>query len=314
MPCAQFPHTLQHPARRLWTRQILTSLPIWQSRGLKSSRITKQTYLYLSLISPGASQRKNSRGGNAGDTQQPCHGRASLARTLMARDHRINVCRGVGISDMLSPDMFRTCKTEVARLALLVLASCIGVTAASRDYWLKTERHGVPFAWEHITVTELPDGKLRYDYSNQMRIGNEVGKDQEEKISYIVDTSLRPVSFTRCKKENSVETCSSGQRNGSGLIVTGSSQKPLRFDSRECYFDGLLEDLIVRNAGRHSFKLRLLDTDKLTLGTTRVVIRGMTPDTIEAEVNDSEWAMLYRLSRDGRILERRIDIGHDVSS
>lgn len=201
--------------------------------------------------------------------------------------------------------------SQLAWLAALPLLACLSLTAAQRDYWLKIERNGTPFAWEHITVTELTGGNLRYDYSHEIRVGTVGAIDRHEKSSYVVDRQLRPVSFTSWRTEQKGEISTSGARAGNTMTVTVRAkdvpEKRLTFDVRNVHFGCVLEDLIVRNARRQRFRLRLLDIEELQVTTSRVEIRSAADGSIEAAVKEPEWTVLYRLSRDGIVNEMRID-------
>jgi hypothetical protein len=126
-----------------------------------------------------------------------------------------------------------------------------------------------------------------------------------------VDSGLRPILFTRWRKESAVETSTSGQRNGNRMAVTvrvnDGPEKRQSVDVRGVYFGSVLEDLIVRNAGRRSFRLRFLDIEKITVATPRIQIRSRAGGTIEASVYDGESTVRYRLSPGARLQEMRID-------
>jgi transglutaminase-like putative cysteine protease len=177
---------------------------------------------------------------------------------------------------------------------------------------MKIERNGTGFGWAHIVATDLPDGKLRYEHSSRTLIAQShtSDKETEESSSYIVDRQLRPISFTTVRRESNIETRTSGERNGDAMTITvrtkDAPEKRLSVEIGDVYFGSLIENLILRDAGHRRFRLRLLDTDKCKVETSKVEIRKGAAETIEASVKDPEGLTVYRVSRDGRLLEVRL--------
>ncbi|MFQ6003745.1 MAG: hypothetical protein ACE5KJ_08360, partial [Candidatus Zixiibacteriota bacterium] len=53
-------------------------------------------------------------------------------------------------------------------LLLLMVFSCFA-TAQTRDYWLKMERKGTGFGYEHITVRQVENGYFEYHFDQHQK-------------------------------------------------------------------------------------------------------------------------------------------------
>ena len=184
--------------------------------------------------------------------------------------------------------------------------------ADARDYWLKTERKGTAYAYEHTTVAKLPDGKLRYDYLSHTKM-DVVGinpQDIVETGSYVVDSELRPVSFEKRVKFQAKETHITGVRAGNKLMVTAQEKEGLP-EKREialgdAYFGVVLEELIARYADRKNFVLNIFDDSDFKINATQVEILKSGDDEIQASVKGRLFTSRYRIARDGQVREVRL--------
>jgi hypothetical protein len=194
-------------------------------------------------------------------------------------------------------------------LPLLFLFSTLPcLFAQTRDYWLKTERKGTGFAFEHITVTKLPDGNLRYDCDQHIKtdVAGLNPQDITLKGSYIVTSDLKPLSIDfRMKfqvKEKSVKgTC---EKNVLALTITdreGQIEKR-EIPAEDVYFDVTLADLIFRNAGQKSFNLKTFNPLDIKVDEGKVTITRADEKEVEATVANSSTAK-FRFDLNGQVKE-----------
>jgi hypothetical protein len=182
----------------------------------------------------------------------------------------------------------------------------------TRDYWLKTERKGTGYAYEHITVTKQPDGNFRYDSSSHIKT-DLVGVNPQDIVlsgSYVVDAELRPLSFERRAKFRTKETHTTGICAGGTMTVTvqekdgqpGKRTIPLG----DAYFDVVLGDLIARRADRQKFRLDLFDASDLKINAAEVEILKTGDSEIEASAKGPLFTSRYRIARDGQLREMHL--------
>ncbi len=178
----------------------------------------------------------------------------------------------------------------------------------TRDYWLKTERKGTGYGYQHVSVTKLPDGNLRYDYDQHVKT-DVAGLNPQEIIQsgfYIVDPGYRPVAFEIRTRFQTKETHVSGTRLDNFMTLTlrekDGQPETRRISFEDVYFDVVLAELIARQADQKSFRLNIFDPSDIKINSMDVEIVRAGDQDIEATVKDLITSR-YRLSRDGQIQE-----------
>ena len=191
-------------------------------------------------------------------------------------------------------------------LALSLLP--LSLFSQSRDYWMKTERKGTGYAFQHVIITKLADGNLRYDYDQ--RIKTDVAGLNPQEISqsgfYVVDSDLRPLSLEIRTKFLAKETHVVGQCTKDTMSLTiqekdGQPEKR-KISFGDIYFDVVVAELIARQAGQKSFRLNIFDPSDIKIDSMQVEILGADDKEIEASVKDLITSR-YRIARDGQIQE-----------
>jgi hypothetical protein len=199
---------------------------------------------------------------------------------------------------------------------LLALSlSPLGLISQTRDYWMKTERKGTGYAFQHITITKLPDGNFRYDYDQHIK--TDVAGLNPQEISqtgfYVVDPELRPLSLEIRTKFLAKETHVVGQCTDDIMTLTiqekdGQPEKR-KISFGDVCFDVVLAELIARQAGQKSFRLNIFDPSDIKIDSMQVEILRADDKEIEASVRDLITSQ-YRIARDGQIQEIRfVELG-----
>lgn len=196
-------------------------------------------------------------------------------------------------------------------LALFFFGLCLVHSAfcqQSRDYWLKTERKGTGFACEHVTITKLPDGNIRYDHDQHIKtdVAGLNPQDITQKGSYIVTPDLKPLSFNlqtefQVRKMSVTGTC---ENNVLALTITdreGQSEKR-EIPVAEAYFDVVLPDLIFRNAGKKNFNIKIINLLEIKVNEVKVMIAGRGENELEATVSDLITSK-FRFDQKGQVKE-----------
>jgi hypothetical protein len=200
-------------------------------------------------------------------------------------------------------------------ILLALFLSPLGLISQTRDYWMKTERKGTGYAFQHITIAKLPDGNFRYDYDQHIK--TDVAGLNPQEISqtgfYVVDPELRPLSLEIRTKFQAKETHVVGQcTNGTMTLTVQENDAPpekRNISFGDVYFDVVLAELIARQAGQKSFRLNLFDPSDIKIDSMQVEIFRADNTEIEASVKDLITSR-YRIARDGQIEEIRfIELG-----
>jgi hypothetical protein len=196
-------------------------------------------------------------------------------------------------------------------LLLTVFLSPLAV-AQPRDYWLKTERRGTGYAYEHVVVTRRPDGNLQYEAQSHAKtdVAEMNPQDLEYREICIVDGELRPISFESTTKTPAKEQHASGVRAGKQMNVTiwdrGEPEQKRAIDINDAYFDIVANDLIVRRAAEKKFSLRLFGAFDSKAATRQVEILETGSGGIVALVKGDALTTRCRIALDGRLLEATI--------
>ena len=205
------------------------------------------------------------------------------------------------------------------RYPALLLALFLGpwsLFSQTRDYWLKTERKGTGYSYEHVSVTKLPDGNLRYESLSHFKM-NFSRMNPEDIVmsgSYIVDPELRPLSFEGTWKSQAKDTHTTGIRAGNRMKVTvqdsGGQPEERDIDIEGAYFDPVLGDLIARRAQAGSFSLKLFDASGANASTTQVEILTSSESEVTASLKAAQLTRWCRVARDGRLVESKtVELG-----
>ena len=194
-------------------------------------------------------------------------------------------------------------------LVLLALSlSPLSLFSQTRDYWMKTEHKGTGYAFQHIVITKLADGNFRYDYDQRLKtdVAGLNPQDISQTGFYIVDPDLRPLSLEIRTKFQTKETHVVGRcaKDTMSLTIQEKDGQPedRKISFGDVYFEVVLAELIVRQAGQKSFRLNIFDPSDIKIDSMQVDILGADDKEIEASVKDLITSR-YRIARNGQVQE-----------
>jgi hypothetical protein len=182
----------------------------------------------------------------------------------------------------------------------------------TRDYWVKTERKSSGFAYEHITVTRIPGGNLRYTFESHTKV-DLLGVNSEDislSAVYEVDRDLRPVSFDSSMKSEAKQSHAIGVRAGNGMRVTvqekDGSTETHEFTLEDAYFRVVAHEVIARRVRERKFRLRLFDATDSKPGENQVEIANTSGGEIAATMKSSTVTTRFAIAPNGQLREMQL--------
>lgn len=197
-------------------------------------------------------------------------------------------------------------KIALAFLFLMVVpcfaASCL---AKTRDFWLKFERKGTAFGYEHINIRKAENGCFEYRSDVHIKVDLLGLKDDViQKGTYIVDANLLPISFdlrlkSRAKDEHVTGKYADGLMHSTITYADGdvlTREVPFK----DTYFAAVLGDLILKREKEKIFNLKIFDTEGLIVVNAQVEVSKSDANEVEAAVTDV-FTKEYHIDRQGPI-------------
>jgi len=197
-------------------------------------------------------------------------------------------------------------KIALAFLFLTVVpcftASCL---AKTRDFWLKIERKGTGFGYEHIAVRQLENGYFEYSLDVQTKIDLfGVKQDVIQEGTFIVDANLLPVRFNVHTKSRAKDVHVTGKCAKSIMDLTikyaDGDVLTREFPFKDTYFNVVLGDLILKREEQKTFNLKFFDPMSLIVISAQVEVTKSDANVVEASVTDMD-TKKYWISRQGQI-------------
>ncbi len=199
--------------------------------------------------------------------------------------------------------------TLMCALVVYVLSSpCLG---QEKDYWLKMERKGTGFGYEHIQMKGLENGNFEYRFQSLQKadVAGERPQDHALRGRYIVDSKLRPISFEYRIDFPVKKAVISGKKadNGFEMWIEEKGKKigQERLASLEFYFDVALADLIFRHRHEDEVSLKILNPRSREIETVNCKILHQSTDSVIARIENAI-TQEYCIDRNGRI--QRLDL------
>jgi hypothetical protein len=198
----------------------------------------------------------------------------------------------------------------VFALLTVTLSLCVAgaARAQTRDYWLKCERKGTPYAYEHVSVRRLDDGHLEYKCESRAKL-DVIGvcpQDIARTGTYVVDVYLRPISFDMQLSSRAKDVHVTGTYRDGQMYLTiadkGSEvrKRPVPFE--DTYFKESIADLILAREGQKRFNVKLFDSSDLLTAEVQVEIPESKPGEVRAVVT-GPFTTEYWIDREGRITQ-----------
>jgi hypothetical protein len=200
-------------------------------------------------------------------------------------------------------------------ISLLIIFSVAGSSGLSqgRDYWLKMERKGQEFGYEHVVSYQTEYGQLEYHTEHRLKtdIAGLAPQDILIKANYIVNANFEPISFSLHSQSRARERWISGRFSDGQMHITVDDKKgSIRKDEisfEDTYFDIVLPDIILKREHEKAFEIKIFDPVSMRVDCVDVRITRSDADALEASVAGATY---YRLDRTGRIDQMQI---HDLN-
>ncbi len=176
----------------------------------------------------------------------------------------------------------------------------------TRDYWLKMERKGTGFAYEHITIRTLENGNLEYhiDTLAKTDVAGQNPQDMIQTGTYTVTADLIPVSIDfHIQFEVKKAHITGEYKNGMlYLAIEDEEGKVLEREIpfEETYFDVVLPDLILKRESEKIFNLKIFNPVDVRVNETQIEITHSDRTGVAATVSEI-FSSKYRIDRQGRI-------------
>jgi len=190
-------------------------------------------------------------------------------------------------------------------MMMLLVVTTPGLTQ-TRDYWLKMERKGTGFGYEHITVRKLKNGNWEYQIDQRQK--TDVAGFNQQDIIYlftcVVDSNFQPISFvlqTRSALKN-LKTTGKYIDGRMNLISEDNGREIGRQEIafKNTYFDVTLPDLILKRESDRLFNLKIFNSLSLNIDSVQVEVTKSNAAWVEATVID-DITKKYRIDRQGKI-------------
>lgn len=190
-------------------------------------------------------------------------------------------------------------------IALILLFASSGLTQ-TRDYWLKTERKGTGFSYEHLTIRKLEDGNFEYHVDRLAKM-DVIGQNPQDMIqmgTFIVNADLLPISIDfhvqfQAKKARITGKYENGKMH---LTIEDEEGKVLKREIpfEETYFDVVLPDVILKREAEKIFNLKIFNPVEIRISENHIEITQSDRTGVAATVSEI-FTSNYRIDRQGRI-------------
>lgn len=189
-------------------------------------------------------------------------------------------------------------------LIFIFSSAVLSGLSQTRDYWLKMERKGQEFGYEHLTVCQIENGQLEYRIEQRIRtdVAGLAPQDILIKANYIVNADFEPISFSLHSQSRARERQVSGKFSDGQMHVTVDDKEGnIRKDEisfQDTYFDIVLPDMILKREQEKAFEIKIFDPVSMRVDNVEVKITYSDADRLEASVSG---VTDYRIDRSGRI-------------
>ncbi len=177
-----------------------------------------------------------------------------------------------------------------------------------RDVWLKLERKGQGYGYDHITVEKTASGNYKYNLHQHIKtdIAGFNPQDIIQEGYYIVDPFMKPVSLDLKISFQSQNLHIVGECINDTLHITRGDNSgtfinyDIPFD--DVYFEVVVGNIIYRKRSLQKFWLKIFSPIELAVNEHRVEVTRADNSGIEALVKD-RITMKYIMDARGRVKE-----------
>jgi len=191
-------------------------------------------------------------------------------------------------------------------ISLIIIFSIAVLSGLSqtRDYWLKMERKGQEFGYEHLSVCKIENGQLEYRVEQCIKtdVAGLAPQDIMIKANYIVNADFEPISFSLHSQSRARDRQMSGKFSEEKMhVIVDDKEGNIRKDEisfQNTYFDIVLPDMILKREHEKAFEIKVFDPLSMRVNDIEVKITYSDADLLEASIAG---VTDYRIDRSGRI-------------
>ena len=189
-------------------------------------------------------------------------------------------------------------------LIIIFSISVLSGLSQTRDYWLKMERKGQEFGYEHLSVCKIENGQLEYRVEQCIKtdVAGLAPQDIMIKANYIVNADFEPISFSLHSQSRARDRQMSGKFSEEKMhVIVDDKEGNIRKDEisfQNTYFDIVLPDMILKREHEKAFEIKVFDPLSMRVNDIEVKITYSDADLLEASIAG---VTDYRIDRSGRI-------------
>jgi hypothetical protein len=182
--------------------------------------------------------------------------------------------------------------------------------AQTGESWLKYERNGKGYGYDHIVAQRLDNGEIKYQVDQHIKtdIAGFNPQDITQKGFYIVDRAMNPVSIDLHIKFHTKKIIVKGNCLNGIMYLTkiDETEKSLDYEIpfQDVYFEIVLGKLIFHRKDEKNFVLKLFNPIELKTNEYYVRINRQDENGMEATIKE-RISMHYQFDKNGRI--KKID-------
>ncbi len=189
-------------------------------------------------------------------------------------------------------------------ITFIFLASSL--FAQTRESWLKLERNGKGYGYDHIVVEDLEHGRVKYTIFQTIKtdIAGFNPQDIIQEGYYIVDEDMKPVAFDLSIKFQTKKTNIRGEIR-EGLLLLSSQTNEGEIKSQEIpfedvFFEIVLGNLIYRRKDERNFILKIFNPVEAKINEYDVEALPDAKEGIIAKARE-RITMIFHIDRNGLV-------------
>jgi hypothetical protein len=178
--------------------------------------------------------------------------------------------------------------------------------AQERESWLKLERKGKGYGFDHIVVERLGDRSIMYQIQEVIRTDIAGFNPQEitQDGRYVVDLDMHPVSLDLFIKFHSKKMHVKGNCINGVMYLTAIDDAGFALNHeipfQDVYFEVVVGNVIFRKRNENQFRLKIFNPLELKVNEFQVEVKPAEGDGIEATLKE-RITMKYLMDRRGRV-------------
>ena len=200
--------------------------------------------------------------------------------------------------------MKKACR--IILLSLLLPQFISPIFSQTKESWLKLERKGKGYGYDHIVVEDLENGGCKYkiDHTIKTDIAGFNPQDITQRGYYVVDRDMNPVSLDLNINFKSKETRITGECRDETFFlisqVSGEDARSLEIPFQDVYFEVVLGNVIFQRKDEANFKLKVFNPVEAKVNEYEVEVLPDERGGIIAKVKE-RITMIFSIDKKGLV-------------